>query len=197
MTTEAQSTPPLLDLSSDYYEALGRIVVSFQSLEETITFALLRLTRPQLSENIVDMPYVYALSELPFKGRLKLLRNMAEQAKVAEFFVEGTKNPTERRAFYEELLRRLRQNAQECERLEDKRNQLLHSVWRPSESDPDRTARRYKFRVQVKRVSVTQDEVPLAELQRLHRDLRDAADTIDFCSGYLGSALLDKRANPA
>ncbi len=194
-TTVEPAAIPEPDLHLTYYEALGRVVVDFQALEEGITFSLLRLTRPQLTEDIFDKAYFLALSELSFKSRLKLLRNLIEKATVNDYLFSGNQSPSERAALFEELLRQLKETSQKCEGLEDKRNQLIHSVWRPSESEPDRTALRYKVRVQAKRTAFALEKIPLADVKQLVADLRAARETISRCSEVLCSVLLEKHGN--
>ena len=182
------------ELSKTYYEAIGRVVVAFQSLEESITFALIRLTRSSIGDDI-DLPYVFALSELPFKARLKLLRNFTERINVDHFMYSGCPSEKDRPAFFNDLIRRIKEASTDCESFEDKRNQFLHSVWRPSESDPDRTARRFKLRVQAKRVALANEEVPLSELQDLISKMISTESLLSTCSEILSSALIEKREN--
>jgi len=189
-------TPSLDTLHSSYYEALGRVVVEFQALEEGITFALIRLTRSSRGDDI-DMPYVFALSELSFKARLKLLRNYAERAEVQEFLYPSNPSAEERPAFFAELLARLKAASTSCEALEEGRNQLLHSVWRPSESEPERTAKRFELRVQAKRTVLSNEEVPVSELLSLVARIKQAKEAISTCSEILASVLMEKRENAA
>lgn len=197
MEATTASPPPEPQLGSAYCECLGRIVVEFQSLEELITFSLLRLTRPPVVDEVVDMPYVLALSELPFKARLKLLRNHLEKCKVEDFLYPGNQSPTERAALFEELLRRMRAACMRCENLEDRRNQLIHSVWRAHDSDPEGAARRFKLRVQAKRTAISNEEVPLSELKALSAEMKSTRESVSVCSELLGSVLFEKRANAA
>lgn len=185
-----------IELNPEYYDRLGRILVAFQDLEQSITFSLIRLTRTPIGDDI-DKEYVKALSELSFRSRLKLLRNLAEKLKVSDFMYSGCPHEDRRPDFFRELINRLKKHAIECQALEDKRNQYIHSVWSPSESDADRIARRFKVRVQSKKTSFVHDEVPIEELNEVLRNIENNAEMIDFLSHALCSVQIEKRKSNA
>lgn len=184
------------ELDPQHYEAIGRVVVSFQLLEEAITFALIRLTRPDPGTD-VDINYVLALSELSFKSKTKLLRNHVEHAKVDHYLYEGNPHPEDRVKLFAELIRRLKSASLECELLEEKRNQYMHSIWRPSVDESQRLVRRYKLRVQAKKTVVADEEVSQEVITALGAALLAARDTISTCSELLASVLIEKRCNAA
>ena len=179
-------------LNREYYEKLGMILVSFQALEEAITFALIKLTRFHNDDDI-DINYVYALSELSFRSRLKLLRNHLQKICSKDFMYSGCPSEEKRPDFFEKLLTELREATVQSEKIEDQRNQYIHSVWNPSESDPERTARRYKLRVKAKKTSLVNEEVPIENLNDLLKRTKKCKGMISTCTEILGSVIIEKR----
>jgi len=180
-------------LAPQYFEAIGKVVVAFQSLEESVTFGLIRLTRHNPEEDI-DLDYVLALSEMPFKGRTKLMRNHLERVKPEKFLYPTSPHPDKRPEFIRELIDKLKTSTAACDKMEEERNQYMHSIWSSSGNEGELVARRYKLRVQPKKTTVTDEEVPLQKILDLVVRMRDCREMISTCTEFLASVLIDKRS---
>ena len=181
-------------LSPAYYEALGRLLVAFQALEEAVTYCIVQLTRSDKLDDF-DFQYILALSELPFRGRVKILRNFLESTKVSHFLWKGCPAEERRQKSIPKVLSQLLTIVKECTSLEDGRNQLTHSVWEPTNDDVNATAKRFKLRVQDKKTLVVHEEVPCERIVELVEHMQQARNGISNAGLILASLLVEKRKN--
>lgn len=183
-------------LHSSYYEALGRLLVAFQALEEAVTYGLIQLTRPNLVDD-TDLQYFYAVNELPFKARVKLMRNFLETTKPSHFMWTGSPAEEKREVFIRDLLHQMLKFAKECQVHEDQRNQFVHSVWEPAEEKAQHDAKRLKLRLQEKKTLVVHQRVSVGEILELVERMQQTRNGISNGGWLLASILAEKRANAA
>lgn len=181
-------------LSSSYFEALGRLLVAFQAVEEAVTYGIVQLTRSDRA-NDVDLQYFLALSELPFRGRVKLLRNFLETTKPSHYLWKGCPAEEKRKKLLPQILTQMLTFAKDCNSLEDDRNQLTHSIWEPTSEALDATATRFKLRVQDKKTLVVQEEVPLQRILDLVERMQATRNGLENGGLLLASLLAEKREN--
>ena len=185
---------PSEKLSPSYYEALGRVLVAFQALEEAVTYSVAQLTRTDKLEE-VDLHYVFALSELPFRSRVKLLRNFLETTKPSHYLWKGCPAEEKRRKALTEMISQLCEFVKGCNSLEDERNQITHSTWEPSESGVEAIATRFKLRVQDKKTLVVREDIPQQRVMELVERMQQSRIAIENISLLLVGFLAEKRKN--
>lgn len=184
-THNSEKLPPSL------YAALGRLMVAFQALEETITFGVFRLTRASLTQE-TDLPYFLALQELPFKNRLKLLRNFMELNGLEFFMYPNCPAEEQRRNGFPQMIASLREALKKAANLEEKRNQYVHSVWLPSAEIAEDAAMRFKIRIDHKAIKVTEEKIDAATIESLVEEVQSTRNAIDMGSQFFGAVLAEK-----
>lgn len=115
-----------MKFSDEHYIAFGKLVVSFQYLEEVITYAIALIAEPDITKNrILDL----VVNELSFSNRLKLLSNLVETTPVDYFVPLGCEHERGKREEYSEFVENLRTGIRLAREAEERRNQLIHSYW--------------------------------------------------------------------
>lgn len=119
-----------LEFTDDHYIALGKLVVAFQSLEQTITIGLSRLMRPNREEYTEAFGFTSTvLDELSSGSRLKLLSNYVETHPDTYFVPPGSLHEKAKLTTLETILEALRPGIRMAEQAEKRRNELIHSHW--------------------------------------------------------------------
>lgn len=181
-------------LPKKHYEVLGRIFVAFQDLEEVVMYSLANLTRPK-NHLEFEVRYFLILNELPFRNRVKLLRNFLNNTDPEYFINIGGPNEEKHRKAIPQLISWLSDALVECCKIEDLRNQMVHSTWSPVLEGAKELARRYKIRVQPKTLSVADEVVTDKQLEELLEQVYEAISTISNTSWLLISSMVEKREN--
>lgn len=180
-------------LPPEYFEALGRLLVAFQALEETVTLGIAHLTGSVEPEG-VDFNYFLALNELPFRTRVKLLRNFLETTEPSHYLWPGCSAEELRKAAIPNIVAQMISFTKECNTLEEKRNQITHSVWEPSPDGKDGVPKRFKLRVQDKEVKIAHEDVPRQQILDLVERMQTIRNGLQNCTTLLSDFLYEKRA---
>ena len=181
-------------LSPKYFEALGRLLVSFQALEEAVTLGIAHLTGSGSSDQ-VNAKYFLALSELPFRSRVKLLRNFLETTEPSHYLWHGCPAEETRKKAIPEIVSQMITFAKECNSLEDQRNQMVHSVWEPGNKEPGAAAIRFKLRVQSNGLKIAHEEVPRQVILDLVERIQAIRNGLEKGAMLLTDFLAEKREN--
>ena len=181
-------------LHSSYFEALGRLLVGFQALEEAVTYGLMQLTRADISDD-VDIQYFLAINELPFKARVKLLRNFLETTEPQHFLWHGSPAEERRKESVPDLLRQMLVFAKDCVAHEEQRNQFIHSVWEPASEDVQQDAKRFKIRLQEKKTLVVHEQITVQAVLDLVERMQSTRNGLSNGGWLLASFLAEKRAH--
>jgi len=181
-------------LRPEHFEALGRLLVSFQALEEAVTLGIAHLTGSDRSDE-VNFKYFLALSELPFRSRVKLLRNFLETTEPSHYLWKGCPAEETRQKAIPEIVSQMISFAKECNSLEDQRNQMVHSVWEPGSGEVGAVAMRFKLRVQDKALSIAHEEVPRQKILDLVDRMQAIRNGLEKGTILLADFLAEKRAN--
>jgi hypothetical protein len=181
-------------LPPEYFEGLGRLLVSFQALEEAVTLGIARLTGFDRA-NELYFQYFIALSELPFRSRVKLLRNFLETTEPSHYLWPGCPAEEKRKKVIPEIVAQMISFAKECNSLENQRNQLVHSVWEPGNEEPGAVAIRFKLRVQDKTLSIAHEEVPRQRILDLVERMQAIRNGLQNGTTLLVDFLAEKGAN--
>lgn len=182
------------NLHSSYFEALGRLLVAFQALEEAVTYGLFQLTRSDRSDD-PDLQYFLAINELPFKTRGKLLRNFLETTRPSHFLWEGSPAEGKREKFIVDLIQQMRKFAKDCVALEEQRNQLIHSVWEPGNEGSLQLAKRLKIRLQERKALAVRETVSVEAILELVERMQQTRNGLSNGGWLLASVLAEKREN--
>lgn len=177
-----------------YFEALGRMLVSFQALEEAVTLGITHLTGSDRSDE-VNFKYFLALSELPFRSRVKLLRNFLETTEPSHYLWKGCPAEEKRQKAIPEIVSQMISFAKDCNSLEDRRNQMVHSVWEPGNKELGAVAMRFKLRVQNKALNIAHEEVPYQKILDLVERMQKIRNGLEKGTTLLSDFLAEKRAN--
>ena len=181
-------------LTPEYYESIGRMILSFQALEDAISGAIYNLTLPEkrLKPN-VDL--FLMINELSFKNRLKLLRNHSERNDSEYYLWVGCPKEKERRDLIPDILRQLREMLSKAAYMEEKRNQIIHSMWSPSDDGVSQMARRLKIRAKPKKISISNEMVSQESILELAEEMQTLRNSISNASRLLSGLLKEKIAN--
>ena len=116
----------LLQFTDEHYIALGKLLVSFQSLEHTAAAELTRLINPHPSDftNALGGFETIVFLELPFKKRMALIRHFLWSIPEAD-----KPNETQRLADFTQYIERLDKAVGMALKAEETRNSLIHSQW--------------------------------------------------------------------
>jgi hypothetical protein len=181
-------------LPPEYFEAFGRLLVSFQALEEAVTLGIAHLSGSDRSDE-VNFKYFLALSELPFRSRVKLLRNFLETTEPTHYLWQGCPAEEKRKKAIPEIISQMISFAKDCNSLEDQRNQMVHSVWEPGNEEPGAVAIRFKLRVQDKALKIAHEEVPRQKILDLVERMQATRNGLQNGTTLLTDFLVEKRAN--
>lgn len=179
-------------LPPEYFEALGRLLVSFQALEEAVTLGIAHLTGSD-SSDVINFKYFLALSELPFRSRVKLLRNFLETTEPSHYLWHGCPAEENRKKAIPGIISQMISFTKECNSLEEQRNQMVHSVWEPGNEEIG--AIRFKLRVQDKALKIAHEEVPRQKILDLVERMQAIRNGLANGTTLLVDFMAEKRAN--
>lgn len=178
------STEPLA-FADEHYIALGRMVVGFQSLEQTITQSLLGLMHPH--DLLGDYGFTRTVvNELSFADRLRLLSHFVETTPATHFVPEGTKHETVKLSELPEVMENLRLGLKLASEAQADRNALTHSQWFENIfGGPPRTVLRMKFRAAPKKLQVTHEYMEPRRIIALVEKMQEASRLISGAVEHL------------
>jgi len=189
-TTQAAGVGPL-KFSDKHYEALGRLVVAFQYLEQVVTQAIVLLVEPAAhKKKFLFLPGI--LNEMSFGTRLRVLSNIVTTTDVSYFVAAGTKYELSRREEHLEIVAELLEGIALAGKAEEDRNRLIHSQWMGSGVlyGPAESVLRVKSRMKADKTQRQEEYVKASDILAIVDEMDAAARIIGIKAWLLERNLI-------
>ena len=173
----------LKQFTDELYIALGKMVIAFQSLEQTITYGLAFLMCPNEFTEALGLTHT-ALNELSFGSRLKLLSNYIETHSPTHFIPPGCRYEKVKIEEFPAVLEKLRKGIQIAHVAEEKRNQLIHSYWMTNPC-----IKRIKVRTKHKSTQLSAEYITVEAVSAIVEEMNLAAKMISEATQHLTAFL--------
>lgn len=195
--------PPDSDFSQGHYAAIGRMLVTFQSLEATVTYGLMGLLELGLEEESATQRLARAtINELSFGSRLRLMNLLPSLYPQSLVAPSGHPHQNVKAMEHKEASDLVAKGVQLATDVEQRRNRLVHSHWLhgPNLITPPGTMLRMKIRakkgkLEVEMMAETVEAIEAVTLgaERAQQLLAEAASYFQF----LAAGVAGFKANEA
>lgn len=171
--------------TDEHYIALGKMVIAFQSLEQSITNGLAFLMHPNEIDQALGFTYT-VLNEMSFGSRVKLLSNYVETHPITHFVPSGVQYEKVKAEEFPEVLEKLRTGIRIAGVAEEKRNQLIHSYWLTDvASGPPGSVLRMKLRAKYNKTQGSTEYVTAETISAIVEEMNRASGMIFEATQHL------------
>lgn len=155
--------PP--EFSDQHYAALGKMLVSFQDLEQAINEAVVFNLYPKTLMPTAVFGFA-VVSELSFSTKVRLLRAYAMKGTLSDYAAPSDPDYNDRKMEHDEQAQLLNEGLSMALEVEQERNRLVHSNWnsRPA-LVPSGTVLRSKRKITKHGLEYAFDHVSVADLE--------------------------------